>query len=229
MHKIKNILTLLLLLVVIPAVILIGGLIFKEKYYAFISLCVATASCIPLFYCFERKESTSKELTVLAVIIALSAIGRFIFAWLPAFKPITAITVITGVYLGKESGFMVGALSALVSNFYFGQGPWTPFQMLAWGLIGFLAGVLSKPLSKHKIALCLFGFFAGVFYSATMDIWTVLWADNTFNLSRYIAAAITALPVTIEYAVSNIIFILLLAKPFGRKLERLKNKYGLFI
>lgn len=221
--------TLCLFLLLIPAVIVVGALLFREKYYAWLSLCVAVIAVIPLFYAFECRESSSKELTVLAVLIAISAAGRFIFAWLPGFKPITAITVIVAVWLGKEAGFVVGALSAVVSNMYFGQGPWTPFQMFAWGLLGLLAGLLAGPLRRHRVALCVCGALAGVLFSLTMDIWTTLWADNALNLSRYGATVVAALPITAEYAVSNVIFLLLLAKPIGEKLERIKRKYGLFV
>ena len=113
----------------------------------------------------------------------------------------------------------------MLSNMFMGQGPWTPFQMLAWGLIGFSAGVLAGPMRKSRAALCVFGAAAGVMFSLLMDIWTVLWADGTFNLARYVSA----LPVTAEYAVSNVIFLLILANPIGEKLERMKKKYGLFV
>lgn len=229
MRKQKSLITVCLLLLAVPCVVILGAVMFGEKHYAWVSLCVAVISCIPLFYSFERKESSSKELAVLAVLTALSAAGRFIFAWLPGFKPVTAVTVTVAVMLGKEAGFVVGSLSAVVSNFYFGQGPWTPFQMFAWGMIGFLAGIIAKPLRKSRLLLCVFGALAGALYSATMEIWTTVWADGTFNLSRYIALVISALPVTAEYAVSNVIFLLLLAKPIGEKLERIKKKYGLFI
>ena len=227
--KHKNFFTVFLLILVIPSIVVTGTLIFKEKYYAWISLCAAILSCLPLFYSFERKETSSKELTVIAVMVALSVMGRFLFAWLPGFKPVTALTIIAAVWLGKETGFAVGALSAVVSNFYFGQGPWTPFQMFAWGILGFLAGILAKPLRVKKALLCAFGVAAGILYSLTMDVWTVLWAENGFSFSRYAAAVITAFPVTVEYAVSNIVFLLILTRPIGEKLERLKKKYGLFV
>lgn len=229
MGKMKNAATVCLLLIGIPAVVVGGFLLFRDKHYAWVSLCVAVLSCLPLFYCFERRASSSKELVVLAVMIALSVVGRFVFAWLPAFKPVTAITVITAVWLGKESGFVVGALSAVVSNFYFGQGPWTPFQMFAWGLLGFLAGLLADPLRRHKLWLCVYGAFAGIFFSAVMDVWTTLWADGSFQIARYLASVAAALPVTLTYGVSNVLFLLLLANPIGEKLERIQKKYGLFI
>ena len=225
----KNILTICILLVAIPAIVIAGGILFREKYYAWLSLWVAVLSCVPLFYCFERRKSSSGELVILAVLVSLSAIGRFVFAWLPGFKPVTAITVIAAVWLGKEAGFVVGSLSAIVSNMYFGQGPWTPFQMFAWGIIGFLSGISKKPLQKSKLFLCVYGAFAGILYSALMDVWTAIWTAGSFNIGRYMAAIISSLPVTAEYAVSNIVFLLLLAKPIGDKLERIKKKYGLFV
>ena len=220
--------TLAVLILAIPAVIIIGAAVFREKYYAFISLCVAVLSCVPLFYSFERRESVSKELAVLAVMISLSVIGRFAFAWLPLFKPVTAITVIAAIWLGRESGFVIGSLTAVISNFYFGQGPWTPFQMFAWGMIGFVAGLLAGPLKKSRVLLCVYGALAGVFYSLLMDVWTTLWADGTFNFTRYLASAALALPATAKYSVSNVVFLLALAGPIGKKLERIKVKYGLF-
>lgn len=228
MHSTRKILTACLLLLGIPLVVVGGALLFQDKHYAWIALCVSILSCLPLFICFERKDSTAKELITLAVLVAVSAAGRFAFAWVPGFKPVTAITVISAMYLGREAGFVVGSLSAVVSNFYFGQGPWTPFQMFAWGFLGFLAGILANSLKRNKVWMSLYGVLAGVLFSLIMDVWSTLWADGGFNLSRYLASCISALPFTIEYAVSNVIFLLLLAKPIGDKLERIKRKYGLF-
>lgn len=224
----KKWLTFLLLVVCIPAISIASAVIFKEKHYAFLALCVAVLSCVPLFYSFERKNTTSAELTVLAVLVALSALGRLVFAWLPGFKPVTAIVVLTAVYFGQEAGFAVGAFSALVSNFYFGQGPWTPFQMCTWGFIGFAAGLLQKPLQRSRALLCLYGAVAGLLYSAAMDVWTVLWAEGGWNWARYLAAMTAALPTTVLYVFSNIVFLFLLARPIGDKLERLHTKFGLF-
>lgn len=228
LKRLKTSATCALLLLAIPLVVIGGSVMFQEKHYAWISLCVAVLSCIPLFYSFERTDNSSKELTVIAVMVALSAVGRFVFAWLPGFKPVTAITVIAAIWLGKEPGFVIGSLSAVVSNFYFGQGPWTPFQMFAWGFIGFLAGSLAKPLQRSRVLLCIVGAVAGVLFSVIMDIWTTIWAEGTFNLARYGAAIISALPVTVEYAVSNVVFLMLLANPIGEKLGRICKKYGIF-
>ena len=214
-------------LILIPAVILCGALLFDAKRSAWISLCVVILSCVPFFLRYEKKKPDTKELVLIAALTALSVAGRMLFAFLPGFKPVTALVVLTALYFGKEAGFMTGALSAVVSNFYFGQGPWTPFQMLSWGLIGFIAGLLAAPLKKSKVLLCVYGALSGVMFSMLMDVWTVIWADGYFNISRYAAAIVTALPVTAVYAASNVVFLLLLSKPLGKILDRLKTKYGI--
>lgn len=224
----KKVVTIILLCVLIPAVVIGGAILFRDRFYIWLAVLVAILSCVPFLYAFERRDTTSKELMVLAVMIALSVIGRIVFAGIPGFKPVTAITIIVALSFGGEAGFLVGSLSAAVSNFYFGHGPWTPFQMFAWGIIGLLAGLLRKPLQKSRILLCVFGALAGVAYSLTMDVWTVLWSEGTFVLKGYLAAVAAAFPQTVVYAVSNVVFLLLLAGPVGKKLERIKKKEGLF-
>lgn len=216
-----------ILCIFIPAVVLCGATFFQDKQYAWISLCVAVLACIPFFLAFEKGGAGINEMILVAVMTALSVVGRILFAPLPGFKPVTAFVVITALYFGGEAGFITGALSALISNFYFGQGPWTPFQMFVWGLIGLLAGLLAKPLKKNRLLLFLYGAFSGVLFSVLMDVWTVLWADGTFNLSRYLASIISAVPFTVIYAVSNVVFLFALEKPIGKILERIRTKYGI--
>ncbi len=217
----------IILCLIVPAVVLGGALLFKEKQYAWISLCVTVLSCVPFFLHFEHSENDVRKLILIAAMVAISVIGRFIFTPIPGFKPVTAMVVITAMYFGGEAGFMTGALAAVISNFYFGQGPWTPFQMFSWGIVGFLAGIIADPLKKSKIVLTVYAVVSGVLYSLLMDVWTVLWADGYFNLSRYAAAVISAAQFTIIYAVSNVIFLLVFSKPIGKILERIKDKYRL--
>ena len=222
----KSVLKYIFVLILIPALVIAGALVYPERSYAIVSLAVALLACVPFFISFEKTSST-RRLVMLAVMTALSVAGRFIFAPIPFFKPVTAMVVIAGMYFGAEFGFLTGALSAVISNFYFGQGAWTPFQMFSWGIIGFIAGILSSQLVRSKIILIMYGALAGVVYSLIMDIWTVLWIDGMFNPARFSAAVITALPVTLKYVISNIIFLIILAPLFGKKIERLKQKYGI--
>lgn len=223
----KKLIGLVILVILIPLITVAGALLFDEKLYSWISLIVAIVGCVPFFLSFENKLTSTKKLVIIAVMIALCIVGRLIFAPIPGFKPITAMVIITAMYFGSEAGFLTGALTALVSNFYFGQGPWTPFQMLVWGLIGLLAGIFAKWLKDKTIIMLIFGGACGVVFSLLMDVWTVLWADGTFNIIRYLAVIATAVPVTVEYSVSNIIFLLILAKPLGKKLQRVCTKYGI--
>jgi energy-coupling factor transport system substrate-specific component len=208
--------------VLIPAAIIAGAFVFREKSYAYVSLVLTLLSLALFIAGFEKKRTGTRRLIIVAVMIALSVVGRFI----PFFKPITALTVLTALYLGGEAGFLVGALSAVISNFYFGQGPWTPFQMFAWGMIGLIAGLLASPLKKSRVFLLIYVFLAGAVYSLIMDVWTVMWYNSGFNAQMYLTALATAVPYTVLYAASNVIFILIFAKPFGEKLERIKIKYG---
>lgn len=189
---------------------------------------MAVLALIPLFLDFERKAGSGRELAIIAAMTALSVAGRVIFSPVPGFKPVTAVVIISGMYLGREAGFAVGALTAVISNFFFGQGPWTPFQMLIWGLIGLVSGIEAGPLRKSRLMLLIYGGLSGVAFSFVMDLWSVLWWEGGFSLSRYIAVAATSLPFTAIYAASNIVFLLLLAKPAGIKLTRVCRKYGLF-
>lgn len=212
---------------IIPFVVIGGAILSGGRMYAWITLCVAVLACVPFFIRFEKSGQSNKRLILIAVMTALSVVGRILFMPVPGFKPVTAMVVITAMYFGSEAGFMTGALSAVVSNFYFGQGPWTPFQMFSWGFIGLIAGILSELLKRNKIILGVYAVISGVMYSLLMDIWTVLWADGYFNISRYIAAVISSVQFTIIYAVSNLIFLLLFSKPIGNILERMKDKFAL--
>lgn len=165
----------------------------------------------------------TRRYVVISIMIALAVVGRFI----PFFKPVAALTIISAIYIGIDAGFLVGSLSIVLSNFYFGQGPWTPFQMLAFGLVGLIAAMLNDPLRKSRVFLLIFGAVSGFLLSAVMDVWTVIWYNGGFDVKLYLTAFVTALPHTILYVISNVIFLYFMAKPFGEKLERIKVKYGL--
>jgi energy-coupling factor transport system substrate-specific component len=141
-----------------------------------------------------------------------------------------AVIIIAGVCLGAQSGFLVGSMSAFVSNFLFGQGPWTPFQMLAWGLIGFVAGLLVANLlkGKHPVALSIYGFFAVfLIHGGITDLWTLLGMSAKPTFAMVLTVYGTGLIFNMILAVATVIFLLLLAKPMIEKIERVQLKYGL--
>ena len=214
--------------IVIPFVMYAGITMFRDRKYYFISIMIMILACVPFVLSFERRKPQPREILTIAVMSAISVAGRCLFVVTPGFKPVAAITAITGFSLGAEAGFLTGATSALVSNMFFGQGPWTPFQMFIWGMIGFIAGLLGKTGVMHKkIPLILFGIFAGVFFSFGMDIWGSVSMYGVLSWEAYVLALSSAVPFTIVYAISNIIFLLLLTKPISEKLERIKHKYGI--
>lgn len=216
-------------LTAVPLVAILGTVLFGGKRWDIASIIAVILCCVPFFLSFEKRAPAARELVLIAVMTAFSVAGRFIFAVIPFFKPVTAVVVISAMYFGPQAGFMTGALSAVISNIYFGQGAWTPFQMFCWGIIGFAAGLMNrKGFLEKPVPLCIYGVLAGAVYSVFMDVWTVLSAEGTFNLARWTAAMTAALPITAVYCASNVVFLLVLRKPLGRKLSRLKTKYGVF-
>lgn len=224
----RVIISCIILFVIIPLVMYLGITVLNDRKYYFISIVIMILACVPFFISFERRKPQPREILTIAVMSAISVAGRCLFIVTPGFKPVAAITAITGFSLGAEAGFLTGATSALVSNMFFGQGPWTPFQMFTWGMIGFFAGLLGKTGVMHKKwALVLFGIFAGIFFSFGMDVWGAVSLYGVFNWEAYLVALGTAVPFTIVYCVSNVIFLLLLTKPISEKLQRVKMKYGI--
>lgn len=225
----KTIVSVCIFFIVIPLVIWFGVWLFNDRKYNVISMAIALLSCVPFFIRFEKGKSGAREVVVIAVMTAFSVIGRLIFSPIPGFKPVTAITIIAGIALGAESGFMVGSLTAIVSNIFFGQGPWTPFQMFVWGIIGFLSGLcFYKKQTSNRFILAVIGLVGGIAYSLLMDIWTTVSMEGTFNISRYLFYISSSFPFMAIYAVSNVVFLFVLAKPFLEKLNRIKTKYGIF-
>ncbi len=221
-RMLRNVLRWAIPFVLLPALVIAGAVIFGERRHLFISFAAAALSVLLFLAGIERKKTGTRRLVLTAIMTALCIAGRFI----PLCKPVTAVIMLTAMYLGSEAGFLTGAMAALLSNFYFGQGPWTAFQMLAWGLIGWIAGAMAEPLKRSRVLLLCTGLLAGVLYSMIMDVWTVLWYGEGFDFQLYLAKILTSLPHLVLYAVSNFLFLFWLAKPFGEKLERIRIKYG---
>jgi energy-coupling factor transport system substrate-specific component len=204
-------------------VLIAGGcIVFRERAVSWLIGSAAVAVCGAFFARFEKKETTSSEIALTAVMTALSVTGRIIFAPLPAFKPCAAVIILAGIYLGAEQGFMIGALTALISNFFFTQGIWTPFQMIIWGVIGLLAGMLGKKLENSPVLLCIYGALAGLCYSLFMDICSVFWLGGGFTPERFLGLTLASAWFTVSYMVSNCVFLLLFMKPAKRVFDRLR-------
>ncbi|MDO4486761.1 MAG: ECF transporter S component [Bacillota bacterium] len=216
--------------VLAAATIYVGFYVFDNKQYVTVCLLLIVYAIIPFFVGFERRRPKAREIVILAVLIAVATVGRAAFFMIPNFKPVLAIVIISGVALGKESGFLVGAMSAFVSNFLFGQGPWTPWQMIAMAVVGYLAGLIFHRFSGsfNRPALVVFGAIAAfVIYGLIVDLWTILVMTPDPTLETAVMVYSAALYFNLIHAAATVIFLLLLAKPMIGKLERVKVKYGM--
>ncbi len=149
---------------------------------------------------------------------------------LPNFKPVAAIVIISGIALGGESGFMVGAMTMLLSNVLFGQGPWTPWQMFAMGIIGFLAGVLFKKgfLLRERIAMSVFGALAVfIVYGGIMDPASAIMWQPKITWTVIATYMIMGIPINLVHASATFLFLFFMGEPMLEKLDRIKVKYGL--
>jgi energy-coupling factor transport system substrate-specific component len=168
----------------------------------------------------EAGPGSSKELALIATLAAAGAAGRVLFAAVPNVQPLTVVAVVAGASLGPRAGMTVGGLGALISNFYLGQGAYTPWQMLAWGGCGLLGG-LAAPLLRRRLPLALTCFALGFAFDALMDVWEWL---SFYPQTWQAFAALYARGVwfDVAHATGN----LLLALAIGPELRRLLERYG---
>ena len=223
----KTIISIAIILVLIPLVLVLGVKL-GDRNYAVTSTIVVLLALAMFFLAFERRRVQARELVVVASMAAIAVVSRIIFAPIPQAKPILAVIIVTGAALGAQVGFMSGAVAMLVSNFFFTQGPWTPWQMLCLGLIGFLAGLLYRlPMMQNRVVLCVFGFLSGFLYGFIADIWTILSMSEAITVSLILGVYAQAFYFNLTLAISTAVFLLLVGKPMIGKLERIKVKYGI--
>lgn len=228
--KKSTLFTLLSVFVLIPGALLLGRVLPGRSHYLTSTL-VIIFILIPFFLAFEGRKPQARELVLIAVLCALAVASRAAFAWLPNFKPIYGIIIIAGIAFGPQTGFLVGAISAFASNFLFGQGPWTPWQMLAYGICGLIAGLYyyrKQNRSKDPMNLGMFGFIVVLFVVCPLlDTATVFTMLTTFTPTAIISIYTTAIITNLIQAVCTFVTLLFLSKPLLFKLERIITKYGL--
>ena len=209
--KKSHIATLIVFFVLIPLTLIVGSRLSGRAFYVTSTL-VIVELLIPFFLAFEGRRPQARELVVLAVMCALAVAGRVAIP-IPSFKAIFGIIMIAGIAFGPESGFLVGAISALASNFFYSQGPYTPWQMMAYGAGGMLAGfVFAEGRLPRKPVL---------------DTCSVFLVMSRISLKGAMAFYISGFPVNLRQAVATAIVLLVLGKPLLEKLDRIKTKYGI--
>jgi len=226
----KTLFATLLLPILASVTLYIGTHFFGDRKYYFISLLIILETLIPFAMLFETRKPKARELVVISVLCAIAVAGRSIFFITPHFKPTVAILIIAGLCFGAETGFLVGAVTGFVSNFFFGQGPWTPWQMFTLGIIGFLAGMLFKmdAIKKNKILLSIFGFIMTfVIYGGILNPASIIMWQDKITWKMIASSYVAGMPFDLIHAFATAIFLYFASQPMIDKLERIKVKYGL--
>lgn len=204
--------------------------------YYLVSVAIAILTMVPFFATFESRKPQARDLVILAVVIAIAVVSRAAFFWFPDFKPIAAVIIIAGIAFGPQAGFMTGALSMLISNFLFGQGPWTPWQMLAFGVAGLVFGVLAqkgliprKDYTKKQVLLLTVGgfVFTWVIIGPLLDVCALFLMVDSITPASALTIFASGVPVNFTRAVATALLLFFATNPLLDKLERVKVKYGM--
>ena len=226
--KKSHIATLIVFLLLIPLTLFIGTKLSGRGYYITGTLIIVELM-IPFFMAFEGRKPQARELVVIAVMCALAIAGRVVIP-VPNFKAAYAIIMLSGIAFGPEAGFMVGAITAFGSNFFYGQGPFTPWQMFGYGAGGMLAGFCFRPkwLPRKNWVMAVFGFLAVLLWvGPLLDLSTVFLAFPSFTWSAMIAMFASGFSVNISQGICTALIMLLVSNALLEKLDRVKLKYGM--
>ena len=226
MYKILKILK-TVTMIAVPIVLTLFA-IFNVANTSLLSLVVVLGALISFFACFEARHVRARDLMPIVCLTALSVAGRMMFAAIPNFKPVLAIAIVAGVCFSRESGFLVGALSALISNMFFGQGVWTPWQMYAWGMTGYLAGVLNDSgFFKKNLSVYIFSVLAALASNFLLNTWYIFSFITPVTIEGALSAYALSLPFDISFSISSLLFLILILVPWRKRLLRIKLKYGI--
>ncbi|WP_432408113.1 ECF transporter S component [Wukongibacter sp. M2B1] len=193
--------------------------------YSIVSSIILLTSFCLAFISYERKKTSVKEISLIATLSGLAGVSRVPFAGIANVQPTTFLVIISGYVFGPRFGFMVGAVATLVSNSFLGHGPWSPWQMMAWGLAGLSGGILRKIMSKpHRLKLSIFAFVWGFLFGYIMNLWHWLFFVYPLSLSSFIATYIRSFYFDLMHALGNFAFTYFLGKDFINILLRFKDR-----
>ena len=226
-------------LLVLPATLVTCALL-RLQASALLTLLAAVVSLGIFFAGWERSNPGLRQIMPTAVLVAAAVAGRIIFAAAPNIQPVTALCIMAGAVFGRRTGFMTGAMTGLVSGFFLGLGAWTPWQMYAWGVVGYASGVAfckkgdktTDVLSPSKrtaptFAVMTFGFAASFAFGFIMNTWTLIGFAGPMNWGSAIAVYGAGFAFDLAHGISTVLFLAILYAPLGKKLDRVASKYGL--
>ncbi len=191
---------------------------------------LVTIACICAFFVgYDASAPSLRQVMPTVVLASVAAAGRVLFAAIPDVKPVSAIAIVAGAALGRRQGFMVGALAALVSNLYFGQGAWTPLQMYAWGMVGYVAGVFADAgmFERAPWSVYAYGFLSAIMYGAILNSWHVIGFVRPLNWQTAALAYAMGFPLDVVHGIATVVFLLIIWAPWRRAIERVVRKYDL--
>lgn len=225
--KKSNVAMLVVFLALIPLTLFLGDKLPGKGYYV-TGVLIITELAVPFFMMFEKRKPQARELVVLAVMIALAVVGRVAIP-VPHFKAVFAIIMLTGIAFGPEAGFIVGAITAFASNFFYGQGAYLPWQMIAYGAGGMLAGfVFIKNKIRKPLVMAIFGFLASVLWiGPILDTSHVFIIMPEISFEAFAASLAAGFPVNVSQGISTAIMMFLFGRLLLEKLDRVKQKYGM--
>lgn len=214
----------------LPLVLLLTlclGTALGRRRYMLTSMALIAEVLASFLISFEQKRPGARELSLIAALCALGVAGRSAFFMLPQFKPVAALVILCGAAYGSETGFLVGAGTMFGSNLFFGQGPWTPWQMCAMGLVGYCTGRLFRR-KTCRLALCLWG-GVSVFciYGCMVNLSSAVSYQPELTWSTLKPYLISGLPFDLIHAAGTVLFLWLLAEPTLEKLRRIQKRFGL--
>ena len=215
---------LLFLVLIICIVFIVVGINQSYDVWGIVTLFIMIATMGVMYFQFEKGKITSKEISLVAILSGFSSISRVPFATIPSVQPCTYIIICTGYVFGPVAGFMVGATTALISNMFLGQGPWTVFQMFAWGLVGVTASFLQK-LAVKRFGLLIFGVIWGYLFGWIMNLWYWLLYIYPHTFSTFLFTMINSVWFDTLHALGNAVFLALLGEKTIMILNRYKHRF----
>lgn len=226
----RKLISVIILCLLLPMIVISSYFLAKGKQYYLVSVIVILLSMLPFFASLERKKLQTRELVITASVVAIAVASRAAFFFLPQVKPMCAVLIVTAMTFGAEFGFISGAMSMLISNFIYGQGMWTPFQMLGMGMTVFLTVLITKKVKTENriVAGIVSALLCLVIYGGIVDLSSVFMMTSEKNMQSILAVYASGLPFNMIHAVTTGIIVTLIQPEISEKLERIKIKYGLF-
>ena len=213
---------------IITAVVIIVLMIFslnKSMQNSLMLICTLGVLAILFlsYFYFEKSKLGTKEIAIIATLSAFSAMSRIVFAPIPNVKPVTFLVALSGFVFGPYEGFLIGSTSAFLSNIFFGQGPWTPWQMFSWGVVGVISGLWGRKgrkvsAIKFSIACFIFGFM----FDWIMNIWNIIGFVKPITMESILLTYLASLTFDIMHGASSFVFSIIFYESFLQVLKRFR-------